>query len=79
MSMTDYRAGGLGAGAAAYAEDACPHADVAAAAGLRRRQSAGASGGDLRRLSVIAGLTGAGLLSGLPERRFFAMTQSPKV
>ena len=33
--------------------------------------AAGASGGDLRRLSVIAGLTGAGLLSGLPERRFF--------
>ena len=53
-----------------YAEDACPHADVAVVADLRRRQSAGASGGNLRRLGVIAGLAGAGLLSGLPGRRF---------
>ena len=41
---------------------ACPHADVAVVADLRRRQSAGASGGNLRRLGVIAGLAGAGFL-----------------
>ena len=50
-----------------YAEDACPHADVAVVAGLRR----GAGGLDCRLLHVFADLTGAGLFSVLSERRLF--------
>ena len=50
-----------------HAEDACPHADVAVVAGLRR----GAGGLDCRLLHVFADLTGAGLFSVLSVRRLF--------
>ena len=50
-----------------HAENACPHADVAVVAGLRR----GAGGLDCRLLHVFADLTGAGLFSVLSERRLF--------